>query len=338
MTKVPKTMIEFNPPVYMCKKATKPFTLDGNIEKDFWADAPFTEDFIDIEGTHMTTPRFRTRAKMMWDDNNFYFGAILDGPEIWATLTKRDSVIFHDNDFEIFIDPNSDTHEYYEFEMNALNTVWDLLLTKPYRDGGYPVNAFDIQGMKTAVHIEGELNNPTAHNKRWMVEVVMPFEVLKQCATPNHRGPKQGEYWRVNFSRVHWRVDSDETGYKKTINPDTNQSYPEDNWVWAPTGLINIHYPELWGFVFFTEKDETYCIPKIEEVKWELRRLYYNQYEYFEQHGTFAKTFESINQDFNFKIQPVIETTSNTFEMSVITKDKIQVSIYSDGKTEVREK
>ena len=59
--------------------------------------------------------------------------------------------------------------------MNALNTVWDLMLTKPYRDGGKPINAFDIQGMQTAVHIDGELNNPKADNKRWMVEVVMPF-------------------------------------------------------------------------------------------------------------------------------------------------------------------
>ncbi|MFQ9697388.1 MAG: carbohydrate-binding family 9-like protein [Zhenhengia sp.] len=240
--RIPQTDIEFNPPVYMCKKATKPFTLDGNIDKPFWEDIPFTDYFVDIEGDKRPMPRFKTRAKMTWDDENFYFGAVLEGPEIWATLTERDCVIFQDNDFEIFIDSNSDTHAYFEFEMNALNTVWDLMLTKPYRDGGKPINAFDIQGMQTAVHIDGELNNPKADNKRWMVEVVMPFAVLRQGQDDYNRNPKAGEYYRVNFSRVHWRVDETETGFTKQINPETGRSYPEDNWVWAPTGLINIHY------------------------------------------------------------------------------------------------
>ena len=38
--------------------------------------------------------------------------------------------------------------------MNALNTVWDLLLTKAYRDGGSPVNSFDIKGMNGNNEIE----------------------------------------------------------------------------------------------------------------------------------------------------------------------------------------
>ena len=63
---------------------------------------------------------------MLWDDEYFYFAAELIEDQIWATLTERDSVIFYDNDFEIFIDPDGDSHQYYEFEINALNTVWDL--------------------------------------------------------------------------------------------------------------------------------------------------------------------------------------------------------------------
>ena len=57
---------------------------------------------------------------MLWDDEYFYVAAELEEPDIWATLTERDAVIFYDNDFEIFIDPDGDSHEYYEFEMNAL--------------------------------------------------------------------------------------------------------------------------------------------------------------------------------------------------------------------------
>ncbi|MDA3733429.1 carbohydrate-binding family 9-like protein [Niameybacter massiliensis] len=336
--RVPKTNIEFNPPVYMCKKATKPFTLDGNIDKPFWEDIPFTDYFVDIEGDVRPEPRFKTRAKMTWDNENLYFGAVLEGPEIWATLTERDCVIFQDNDFEIFVDSNSDTHAYFEFEMNALNTVWDLMLTKPYRDGGKPINAFDIQGLQTAVHIDGELNNPKADNKRWMVEVVMPFAVLRQGQDDYNRNPKAGEYYRVNFSRVHWRVDETEAGFTKQINPETGRSYPEDNWVWAPTGLINIHYPELWGFVFFAEGDETYEIPADEYTKWELRRLYYKQHEHYDLHGHFTTDFEALKGDWNFTITPEIEVTKNAFEMRALSTDgKKEITIFSDSRTMIQE-
>ena len=88
----------------------------------------------------MPAPRFGTRVKMLWDDENLYIGAQLYGDEIWGNVTGRDEVIFQDNDFEIFIDPDSDTQQYYEFEMNVLNTVWDLFLPAAYRDGGNAVN------------------------------------------------------------------------------------------------------------------------------------------------------------------------------------------------------
>ena len=137
---IPIPIIEFNPPIYLCKRAVTPFVLDGNINKKFWADAPFTECFVDIQGDSMPKPRFRTRAKMLWDDENIYFAALLEGDEIFATVTERDDVIFRNNDFEIFIDPDSDTQEYYEFEINAMNTVWDMFLTKAYRDLVHAIN------------------------------------------------------------------------------------------------------------------------------------------------------------------------------------------------------
>ena len=127
---IPVPAVPFAPPVYTCHRAKKPFELDGNINKPFWEDAPYTDEFLDIEGSHMPLPRFVTRAKMLWDDENLYVAAVLDGDEIWGHQTERDSVIFLDNDFEIFVDPDSDTYHYYEFEMNVLNTVWDLFLSE----------------------------------------------------------------------------------------------------------------------------------------------------------------------------------------------------------------
>ncbi len=328
----PTPIIPFNPPVYICQYNNKPFTLDGKIFKDFWADIPFTDYFVDIEGDSRPTPRYKTRAKICWDNENVYFSAILEGDEIWANLTERDCVIFYDNDFEIFLDPNFDTQEYYEFEMNALNTVWDLLLTKAYRDGGSPVNSFDIKGLRTAVHIEGELNNPNADNKYWSVEVVFPFTTMLECA--HKKVPFVGDYWRMNFSRVQWLVDVEDGVYKKRINPETGRSYPEDNWVWAPTGLINIHYPEMWGFlVFADDANTTFEIPEDEKRKWFLRQIYYMEKNYWEKNHKFTSNYSDLTDE-PAKYPVLIETTKYTFEATCLASDGCHdLFVRSDGQT-----
>lgn len=317
---IPRPIIStYSPNRYLCKKASEPLELDGRLDKPFWAQAPWTEDFVDIEGDLQPNPTKQTRVKMLWDDEYFYFGAELIEDEIWATLTERESVIFHDNDFEIFIDPDGDSHNYYEFEVNALNTVWDLLLVKPYRDGGPCVNGWDIRGMKTAVHIDGKLNDPSAmkENRKWSVEVAMPWTILKECAKEG-RPPKLGEFWRVNFSRVQWQVEVEDGKYVKKIDPETGQAFAEDNWVWSPMGLINMHYPELWGYVFFADgaEQELPELPADEYKKWELRQVYYWQREYFSVHEAFST---ELDEDFKGTLSEAltIETTSRTFLASL---------------------
>lgn len=294
--RIPIPAVDFQPPVYLCKRAAVPFELNGRLDKPFWDAAPFTDLFQDIEGAHMPAPRFHTRAKMLWDNENLYVGAILEGDEIWGNILQRDDVIFQDNDFEIFIDPDSDTQQYYEFEMNVLNTVWDLFLPVAYRDGGSGLNGYDIHGLRSAVHVEGSINEPGAANRSWSVEVVIPFAAITECS-PGKRPPKAGEYYRMNFSRVQWKVDVEDGKYRKQLSPDTGLPLPEDNWVWAPTGVINIHYPELWAFVFFADEsspEDGYAIPEDEYRKWELRKLYYAQNIHCQRYGCYTSDFGAL--------------------------------------------
>ena len=118
------------PKVYVAYERADVIFVDGLASETSWDKALWSDDFIDIEG--MIKPKYKTRMKMVYDEEYLYFYAEMEEPHIWATLKQRDTVIFYNNDFEIFIDPDGDTHNYYEFEMNALNTVWDLFLTKPY--------------------------------------------------------------------------------------------------------------------------------------------------------------------------------------------------------------
>ncbi len=324
-------MPDFKPRQYFCRRAQKPFTLDGRLDKPFWEEAEFTPLFVDIEGEHMAKPKYDTRAKMLWDEENLYIGAELWGDEIWAYQTERDCVIFEDNDFEIFIDPSGTSHQYIEFEMNARNTIWDLLLTKPYRDQGNPINGFDISGIKTAVYIDGELNNPAARNKFWSVEVVMPFAVLSQCHPSRGESPKLGDYWRINFSRVQWEVDIVKGEYVKRLDPSTGKPLPEFNWVYSPTGVINMHYPELWAFLHFTEKGENSAIPEIEKARWELRKLYYKQHAFYATHGCYTSDFSDISQDYTYPIKPLVEATKHNFEVSMVLPTGEELRIFADG-------
>src|SRR5260370_20935064 len=170
------------PKGYVCYRVRQPIKIDGRLDDASWQGVPWTDLFVDIEGDAKPRPRFRTRVKMLWDDQYFYVAAELEEPHVWATLTQHDSVIFHDNDFEVFIHPNGDNHEYYEIEINALNTEWDLLLPRPYKDGGQAVNSWEIPGLKTAVHVDGTLNNPSDGDKGWSVELAFPWSVPVQLA------------------------------------------------------------------------------------------------------------------------------------------------------------
>lgn len=233
------------PKRYECKRAYKPVEINGRIDDPAWATASWTDAFVDIEGDKKPLPRFHTQAKMLWDDNYFYIAAAMEEPHVWATLTLHDSVIFHDNDFEVFIDPDGDGARYFEFEINAFNTTWDLYLNKSYRNGGSADNSWESYAT-SAVHVLGSINDPSDKDSGWRVEIAFPWHCFKE-----HGGmpcpPKGGDIWRVNFSRVEWHVDVVEGKYVK--RPKT----PEDNWVWSPQGVVDMHIPEHWGHVTFVD-------------------------------------------------------------------------------------
>lgn len=327
---IPVQTLKFAPEHYVCYKTPMDLTIDGVPDEDAWKKAEWTVYFKDIEGDNKPEPRFRTREKMLWDENYLYISAELQEPEIWATLRQRDTVIFYDNDFEVFIDPDGDTHNYYEFEMNAFSTEWDLLLSKPYRDGGPAINGWDINGMKTAVKVYGSINNPKTKDEKWSLEIAMPWNILKECAREG-RKPKDGEQWRINFSRVEWTTDIVDGKYEKRKDPATGKPLPEDNWVWSPQGVINMHVPESWGFIQFSDNKVGGNIVKFEEnpdekIKWELRRVYYAQNKYFVKNGEYATTVAQLEmrlKDFPVSKQlPLIQTTDNLYEISLPSSDE----------------
>jgi poly(3-hydroxybutyrate) depolymerase/transglutaminase-like putative cysteine protease len=277
------------PREYLCRFAPHAIAMDGNPDSGDWALASWATNFADI--SFASVPRFRTRAKMLWDDKCLYVLADLEEPHVWATLTNRDSVIFRDPDFEVFIDPKGTTHNYLELEMNALNTIWDLRLDKPYLDHGTPHNEWDYVGLKSAVHVRGKINDPAQTNQGWTAELAFPWTAFGTYA--RHPGPPdEGEQWRMNFSRVEWQI---------AITNGTIQKIPglsEDNWVWSPTGVVDMHRPEMWGRVQFTRSPpgDTNSVAPVpgNEARTLVLTIYHAQRDFWEAHGRWAQSLDEL--------------------------------------------
>ncbi|MFS4456059.1 carbohydrate-binding family 9-like protein [Maribacter sp. 2304DJ31-5] len=329
------------PRSYVAQNTIETIQIDGKMEETSWKKAKWSQVFKDIEGDKAAT--YQTRVKMVWDTEYLYFLAEIKEPHVWATLKQRDTIIFYNNDFEIFIDPEGDTHNYFEYEMNALNTIWDLFLSKPYRNKGRILGGWDFKGLRSAVHINGTLNNPSDIDEGWTVEIAIPWSFVTE---PGGKTviPKN-KYWRINFSRVNWDFDLKNGRYSR--KKDSSGKYlHEHNWVWSPQGVINMHEPEHWGYVYFSSDkvgaDSNFKIPEDEHIKWYLYKLF-RDYRDENQRKTIWKSIDGRLQSdakiiLGKSVFPILEKNAFGFDIwakSPFTNKKLV--IHNDGKFETYE-
>ncbi|WP_051719927.1 carbohydrate-binding family 9-like protein [Anditalea andensis] len=287
----------FTPPrQYLTFYTNEAPEIDGNIEASVWQQAAWSEVFTDIEGDLKAAPTYSTRMKILWDDHYLYIAAELEEPHVWARLTEHDDVIYHDNDFEVFIDPENTTHQYYEIEVNALNTLFDLFLPKPYRNNGRAMIHWNLHDFRSAIQVQGTLNDPGDKDKGWTIEMAIPFRSISMGNEP--KIPEEGSLWRINFSRVQWEMDIKKGKYVKSKD-EKGKPLPEKNWVWSPQGLVNMHYPERWGYLHFTRQTSLQGspvpeLPYAEKQKRYLWLIYYKQQAYHRTHDRYAVSFDQL--------------------------------------------
>ncbi|MFV0546683.1 MAG: sugar-binding protein [Bacteroides sp.] len=316
------------PKNYVCYRTTDKMKIDGQLNEKAWQKAANTDSFVDISGEGFAQPKFDTKVKMLWDDNYLYVGATLAESDIKARLTQRDTIIYHDNDFEVFLDPDGDGHNYFEIENNARGVIFDLMLDKTYRCGGNFMIQWDCPGLILKVHHQGTLNKPGDQDKAWTVEMAIPHKAL----TVNFNNPlKAGNTWRVNFSRVQW----------------LKAKGPEENWVWTPTGKIDMHMPERWGFVYFSANTvggatDTFSYPYhmgAYKLAW---AMFYAQQDYYAKERNYIRAKENFFlTDAELKGLPEhaevnVEATANTFLVSVsVPQQNVRYVIDNEGRFSV---
>ena len=313
---------------YVCYRTAGLLKIDGKLNEASWKSAESTAPFVDISGEGFAKPIYNTAAKMLWDDEYLYIGATLQEPDIKARLTQRDTIIYHDNDFEVFLDPDGDGHQYFEIETNARGVIFDLMLDRPYRSGGNFFIQWDCPGLKTAIHCDGTLNKSTDKDRQWSVEMAIP----RAAITRNFTNPLQtGNYWRINFSRVQW----------------LKAGGPEENWVWSPTGKIDMHMPDRWGFLYFSDKTvgkakDTFTYPYDMAAYRLLWAMFYTQQEQYAKERNYLRTKE------NFFLtaadltglpegaEIAVEATANTYRMNItVPQQKVRYVINQEGRFNV---
>lgn len=261
---------------YTAHRINTSIHIDGNIEKEVWQNAQWSKRFIDMvdgnAGMH------NTQCAILWNDTHFYIAFKAEEPFIEAKQTIRDSIVFLENDLEVFIDGDDC---YYELEVNAANTVYEVFFIwkdaytkgskfdipqfdvhhpQAYTFGGdydrsgasfwkgthprgirWAFTNFDMEGLQTAVQIDGTLNDNSDIDKGWSLEIAIPWSSLGLLANGRSLPPTNGDVWTMFLGRFQ----------KLVLNGKEVQPHPAT--ALSSHGIYDTHMPDKWSKILFKE-------------------------------------------------------------------------------------
>jgi len=255
---------------YTACRTIGPIVVDGRLDEPSWQHAVRSPRFEDLEEPGRPA-LFETRAAVLWDDDYLYVGFWVEDPDVRATYTERDSMICEENDVEVFI---AGEDSYYEFELNPLGTIMERFYVwqNAYVEAGFGAHPeFDLQGtdlvdtlggiktghahprgrrwafrqwdlpgLKWAVHVDGTINDPSDRDRGWTAEIAFPWQSLKHLADGRSLPAREGDIWRMDFSRFQW---IDEGGFRTC-----------PGWAWNSHGIYDSHIPDRFSVIHFSKK------------------------------------------------------------------------------------
>lgn len=258
-------------PHYNAYRVTSAPRIDGRLDEHIWQIAPRSPNFRDLISGRETI--HETKAAVLWDDENLYIGYWIEEPDVQASITERDKPIYMNNDIELFI---AGRDAYYEFEINAFGTIYEVFFIweESFKSGGYdalpefgmnqpgrkPFQGvdynphprglrfgywnWDFKGLKSAVFIDGTINDNSDRDRGWTVELALPWSGLSALAMADNRSlpPRDQDVWRMDFSRFNQ--------YKEAPPADDS-----GGWAWSPHGVWDSHVPECFTYIHFSATD-----------------------------------------------------------------------------------
>ncbi|OGV63706.1 MAG: hypothetical protein A3K19_17080 [Lentisphaerae bacterium RIFOXYB12_FULL_65_16] len=187
--------LEDKPPT-VCGFSTGPIVIDGALDDAAWQQAPVISDFT-VPVTHVE-PVNRTEARILWDQDCLYVAFKTYDQDIWGLFTARDAATYNEDVLEIFFKTAPAMEPYYNFEINALGTVYDAFQYRARAGMGHRWSKWDCAGLKVATQVQGTLNNYDDVDEYWQLEVAIPFAALP---TLQGRAPQAGDHWSFHLAR-----------------------------------------------------------------------------------------------------------------------------------------
>jgi hypothetical protein len=313
------------PRSYVAHRISQPLIVDGNIDKAIWNDhgVVWSDAFVEIDNGD-TLAAGTTKFKALYDDHYLYIAALLSPapnlPTAATFIDRNDPIYQRDSDFEVFVDMELSHHHYKEMEINALGTVWNLLLDKPYVDGGMEHSGrvakpgeplyYDVQHQHVGTRILTGRLNDAEMGAQWSAELALAWSDLLANTTITTAPPT---LLRINFSRV--------------------ERQGAINWVWQPQvrwdplqrrfrGFVDMHMPDAWGYLILQpepppEPEDSTTVPVDEQdastttvqpssssppllrdelwpAKLVATTLYYALHAFFDAHGVYTTNVEAL--------------------------------------------
>ncbi len=266
---------------YTAYKINDKLKINGRLDAREWELAPKSPRFVDIVTGEPVL--YDTRTAILWDDEYLYIGFWVEEPLVRANFRERDSLLFNENNVELFID-GGDT--YYELEINALNSIYEVFFI--WRDAYQRCNTYDTHefnlyerdvytfggnhdrcgmhfwtgthprglrwafrdwdfpGLRTAVHVDGKINDDNHIDRGWTVELALPWKGMKWLSQGRSLPPNDGDKWKFQFAR--YQKLSGLNGVDRSVG-----------WAWDPVGSNDNHWPEKFTPIVFSTK----CIEEV---------------------------------------------------------------------------
>ena len=219
-------------PAYIIEavRTGNPLTIDGLLNEEAWQKASPVSLRENRSGQEVTDEGLSTRVRTCYDNTTLYIAFVCNDPDIWTTYTQRDEYLWQEEAVEVFIDVDDLPETYVEIEVSPANVLFDSYIVDPQNIDIPATAAFNMPGLKTAVALQGTLNNHADIDSCWTVEIAVPFNDL---ASERNKTVSPGTKIKINFYRL-----------------DKNQGREPAGYAWSPTGG-RFHKPSVFGSLLF---------------------------------------------------------------------------------------
>jgi hypothetical protein len=204
--------------------------IDGILNDTLWQRAQELILKDNQTGDSICDTAILTTVRTGYDKKNLYIAFISKDQDIRSSYTLRDQYLWNEEVVEVFIDTDSDPNTYVEIEVSPHNVLFDSFITDPGNIDFVKTALFDLADIHTAVTVTGTPDVHENKDRRWIVEMAIPFTSLVN----NFKGiDPEKMRWKINFYR---------------INRDKGKMTGE--YAWSPTNG-SFHLPSWFGVLTF---------------------------------------------------------------------------------------